>query len=76
MDLRLTLYLSLGMDLIMIIISHMKLGELNKMKQLKSKNIIMINLFTIVSSKGIINAVVEVTKECVKEVSFDKNLQE
>ena len=75
MDLRLTLYLSLGMDLIMIIISHMKLGELNKMKQLKSKNI-MIDLFTIVSSKGIINAVVEVTKECVKEVSFDKNLQE
>ena len=54
----------------------MKIGELNKMKQLKSKNIIMINLFTIVSSKGIINAVVEVTKECVKEVSFDKNLQE
>lgn len=75
MDLRLALYLSLGMDLIMIIISHMKLGELNKMKQLKSKNI-MIDLFTIVSSKGIINAVVEVTKECVKEVSFDKNLQE
>lgn len=74
MDLRLALYLSLGMDLIMIIISHMKLGELNKMKQLKSKNI-MIDLFTIVSSKGIINAVVEVTKECVKEVSFDENLQ-
>ena len=76
MDLRLTLYLSLGMGLITIIISHMKIGELNKMKQLKSKNIIMINLFTIVSSKGIINAVVEVTKECVKEVSFDENLQE
>lgn len=36
----------------------------------------MFNLFTVASSKGIINAVVEVTKECIKEVSSDENLQE